>query len=296
MLKETLNTILTNSLNNQLQENVADICNKFQLNIENVYSSLNRETQYYFQYTRDDLKDKCFSFIEDTNNIISILNNKPDFGPSRRKQTGRKPKVTKMSDIDKTIQQMTVLCDKVFQKELIKIGKMIDNEFAMSTECIEFEGSPLNINDYILYKLNLKTEKKETKKTKETKEKIISEKDELKKENLKQDIDIDFEKVSSEQNNQIVDALIQASNGEKVENVEEIQNKLEELNNVIKSDKKGLEEGEIIEEYEEQEIEVEQIIINGKDYYIDDDNKLYDIETSDIIGILNKESGEITKI
>lgn len=137
---------------------------------------------------------------------------------------------------------------------------------------------------------------KEKKEKKEKKETIISEKNELKKENIKQEIDIDFEKVSSEKNNQIVDALIQASNGEKVENVEEIQNKLEELNNVIKSDNKGLEEGEIQEEYEEQEIEVEQIIINGKDYYIDDDNKLYDIETSDIIGILNKESGEIKKI
>ena len=82
--------------------------------------------------------------------------------------------------------------------------------------------------------------------------------------------------------NNITNALIQASQGISVECADEIQKSLFEISNNI--------------ENEELHIEVSEIMIHGNKYYIDENNNIYNIETSEMIGRFDTNKATIIKV
>ena len=79
----------------------------------------------------------------------------------------------------------------------------------------------------------------------------------------------------------ISNALINAVNGNTVENVEKIHESMKEIS----------------EENEENvHIEVNEIMINGYKYLMDENNNVYDFETHNMVGCLDKKRGNITYV
>ena len=83
----------------------------------------------------------------------------------------------------------------------------------------------------------------------------------------------------------IPDALIKAAAGVSVENAQEIQDKLASI---------------LIDEDEDDSatmhIEVDEIMLDGTKYYIDDNGNLYDCDTNDIVGTLDKKTGHVCRM
>ena len=83
----------------------------------------------------------------------------------------------------------------------------------------------------------------------------------------------------------ISDALIKAASGVSVENAQEIQDKLASI---------LIDEEE--EDAETMHIEVDEIMLDGTKYYIDDNCNLYDCDTNDIVGTLDKKTGHVCRM
>lgn len=82
----------------------------------------------------------------------------------------------------------------------------------------------------------------------------------------------------------ISNALINAVNGNKVENVEKIQESIKEISETNERNEENV------------HIEVIEIVISGDKYLIDEHDNLYDFETHNIVGSLDKKRGNIDYI
>ena len=125
-------------------------------------------------------------------------------------------------------------------------------------------------------------------KEKEKVEVIIKEKFSLIIRSDEEDIKIDdttskeHDTISDEQDlSHISNALISAVNGNTIENIDEIQRSIKEISE---------------KQQENVHIEVNEIMIKGEKYLIDENNNIYDFENHDILGCFDRKSAIIKYI